>query len=736
MKPKVLNMLVFPPAEAARQSMLLACALLDSDPEPGFDAIVDLAAELLDAPIAMVSLVDCDRQWFKATHGIDATEAPRSMSFCAHAILTPDVVMVVPDAKKDSRFADNPLVHGPQSVRFYAGVPLVIGVHAIGTLCVIDTKPRPGLSKSQAANLQRLATLAVDRIEIVRAEQAQRAGHGRFEAMLARSPVAAICADHDNRIISWNDAASALFGYSAAEAIGASLDIVIPERHRGPHRAGTRRVADTGVSRLAGRAVEIPGLHRDGHEIPIEISLSMWRESGVPTFGALIRDITDRTVAQEHLHRLAFFDPLTGLPNRRSLTDLLETTLARKDASAALLLLDLDGFKDVNDSLGHGAGDELLTAAACRLAQAIGPDWYGARVGGDEFAVVMPDTNDLIGIGIVSQAVLDAFKAPFDLAGTVVYVSTSIGVALAPAHGVGVEQLMVSADLALYCAKARGGGVRHFYMPGMRDGSQMRREISTELRTALEDGELELLYQPQIRLEDGHCSGAEALLRWRHPEHGLLSPAAFLSVLDSGPMAADVGNWVVTSACAQLAAWAKAGLPDLCIAVNLSAAQLRCAHIVDVVRDALAAFALDPWQLELEITETTVLKHDAMLLDVLVELRALGVGLAFDDFGTGYASLSLLKRFPLSKLKIDRSFVEDLADNAGDRAIVRAVIAIGQSLGLGVIAEGVETEAQERILKKLGCRDAQGFRFGRPMSAGHFIDWFGARSAPPVRHCA
>ncbi|HWW55521.1 MAG TPA: EAL domain-containing protein [Sphingopyxis sp.] len=544
------------------------------------------------------------------------------------------------------------------------------------------------------------------------------AAQGRFEQMLESSATAAICAGPDNIIISWNTAAERLFGFAACDAIGRPLSIIIPLRHRAAHVAGLARAVAAGNARLAGRSVEILALHADGQELPVDLSLSMWFEAGKPMFGALLRDITDRQTAQRRLEHLAHCDTLTSLPNRNALHARLAADMDRSPCS--LLLLDLDGFKHVNDSLGHSVGDELLAAVAARLAEAVGEKGFLARLGGDEFAILLSGCADPLELDELATRIFASLRPPFDLAGQSIFVVTSIGIAMSPKDASGVEQLLSSADLALYSAKADGGGVRTFFARAMQNSSEQKHRLGIELRQAMADQKFELWYQPQICLADHKLSGVEALLRWRHPDHGLMSPQAFIAILEESAIAEEVGDWIVDQACAAAAGWKRAGLGSVRVGVNLFPAQLRSGRLFDVVSSALARHALCPKQLELEITENTVLRHSNPSTKALRKLRVLGVGIAFDDFGTGFASLSLLQKYPLTRLKIDRSFISRIDRKVGDAAIVKAVLAMARSLGLEVIAEGVETAEQEAALVRLGCDEAQGYRFGRPMPGAEF----------------
>jgi diguanylate cyclase (GGDEF)-like protein/PAS domain S-box-containing protein len=544
-------------------------------------------------------------------------------------------------------------------------------------------------------------------------------GQRRYEQMLANSATAAICAGADNLIVSWNAGAEELFGFSAEQAVGQPLSIIIPAKLQAAHNAGLARAVQAGRARLAGHSVDILALHADGREIPVDLSLSMWFEAGVPMFGALLRDISDRHSARQRLEHLAHCDTLTSLPNRNALQDRLTAEVGREPCS--LLLLDLDGFKHVNDSLGHSVGDALLAAVAARLSAAVEPIGFLARLGGDEFAILLSDCADPLRVDEITTRIFERLRPPFELEGQSVYVGTSIGIAMSPKDACAVDQLLSCADLALYSSKNEGGRTRTFFARAMQNRSEQRHRMSSEVPRALANGEFELWYQPQVSLADTSLSGVEALLRWQHPDHGLLHPAAFIEVLEDNVIAEDVGDWIVDQACATAAEWERVGLGPLRMGVNLFAAQLRSGRLFAVISRALAKHGLSPGQLELEITETTVLRHDSQSTKALKKLKAAGVGIAFDDFGTGFASLSLLQKYPLTKLKIDRSFVARIDRKAGDAAIVEAVVRMATSLGLSVIAEGVENTEQEAALIELGCLEAQGYRYGRPMPAPEIV---------------
>ena len=556
-------------------------------------------------------------------------------------------------------------------------------------------------------------------------------GQRRVDQMLANSATAAICAGPDNRIISWNSAAEQLFGLTAPAAIGKSLNIIIPERLRAAHEAGLKRAVQFGEARLAGHAVEVMALHAEGHEIPVDLSLSMWLEEGEPMFGALIRDVSDRRAATSRLEHLAHCDTLTSLPNRSALLARLAANIER--VPCALLMLDLDSFKHVNDSLGHSAGDELLKNVAARLRDVAGPHDFVARLGGDEFAILLTDCADPLHIDATAARIFASLKQPVEIAGRSVFVGTSIGIAMAPSDTGEADQLLSFADLALYAAKNGGGGRRTFFAKGMKTRVEQRLRLGNELRLALARNQFELWYQPQLSIRDQTLLGVEALLRWHHPDHGLLAPAAFIDILSESVIAEEVGAWVLDKACAAAASWREQGLGSIRVGVNLFPVQLRSAHLFEDVSATLARHALPPQQLDLEITENTVLRINQPSTRALKRLKEMGVGIAFDDFGTGFASLSLLQQFPLTRLKIDRSFIAQIDERAGDAAIVRALMCMASTFELDVIAEGVETAAQEAVLREIGCFEAQGYRYGRPMRAAALIAAFAPTAEATTR---
>lgn len=449
---------------------------------------------------------------------------------------------------------------------------------------------------------------------------------------------------------------------------------------------------------------------------------------------ATFEDITQRRRMEARVRHMAHHDALTGLPNRALFAERLEHALARlrgearledhraapsaEDRLVAVLFLDLDHFKDVNDTLGHAAGDELLRMVAIRIGYCTRDGDTLARLGGDEFAVLLEGLSEAEQAQDVAQRISAAVSAPFLLDGHEAQVGASIGIALCARddrEGADPALLLRQVDTALYEAKAEGRGRHRFFQARMHVVLHRRKELERDLRRALAEGGLEVHYQPIWGLAPHRIVGAEALVRWHHPEYGMVPPAEFIPLAESEGMIGELGAWVLRVACARAARW-----PGLCLAVNLSPEQVRRSGLVELVTTVLAETGLAPNRLELEITEGLLLQDTAATLATIRRLRALGVGVALDDFGSGYSSLSYLRRFPFSKLKIDRSFVADMTADAGTAAIVQAVMALGRSLAMRVVAEGVETEGQLALLRAMNCDEVQGFLLGRPGPAEAF----------------
>ncbi|OEC33729.1 PAS domain S-box-containing protein/diguanylate cyclase (GGDEF) domain-containing protein [Pseudomonas cuatrocienegasensis] len=705
--------------DEARIGALDALDLLGTPPEREFERIVQMASRIFDVPIALVSLVHRDQQFFKARIGLDVRETSRELSFCTHAIMG-EALFIVPDALEDERFKNNALVTGAPHIRFYAGMPLRTAEgHALGSLCLIDDKPRHDFTSREQQILRDLAALVNEHIDLRRFEREGESSRSRFRHIAATSPDGIICANSQSVITSWNTAAESLFGYTAQEALGQPLDLIIPLPMRAPHAAGFGRVAAGGPPRLIGAAINLSALRRDGSQFPVELSLSQWHEGGERCFGAIIRDITVRAAAEKQLKYAAEHDHLTGLANRSLLKQRIQQVLAAH-TPATLLLIDLDGFKDVNDTLGHSAGDFVLQVVAARLRQAVAGEFMVSRLGGDEFVVFVTGTTDLLQARALGLELIAIIEEQIEYDEQPIFIGASVGIAASSGAIESEEQLLGNADLALYQAKSDGRHLVNIFTPELRQTASRKGAISSSMRQAWERREFELYYQPQINLADGSLCGAEALIRWNHPTLGVTAPAVFLPVLEAGLLAVPVGEWILRTACRQAAQWRQMGVGHFRMGVNLFAAQFRARDFADMVKAILAEFNLPASALELEITENTILRNEQRIMQPLQHLRDLGVGIAFDDFGTGFASLSLLKDYPVSRLKIDRSFVSGADRSSRDEAIIEAVTRLAAGFHLEVIAEGIETLEQAALMRRYDCGEGQGYLYGRPMTADDF----------------
>ncbi|HRD49637.1 MAG: EAL domain-containing protein [Candidatus Competibacter sp.] len=552
-----------------------------------------------------------------------------------------------------------------------------------------------------------------DITERQRAEEALRVSEMRYRSLFERANDAIFVVDkRTGRYLDANRAAERLTGRSRAEII--TLSITDLTLHDAPKRL-IQVVEATETLPLG----EVVYLQPDGTERIAR--LSTVPVSDVIVFG-MAHDITEIKVAEQRIEHLAYYDALTDLPNRALLNQRAELALAlaaRHRTGLAVLFLDLDHFKDVNDSLGHAEGDALLIQVAARLQEMTRETDTVCRLGGDEFVLLLPDADQESALQVADK-VLTALRQPFPLAGHHLRVTASIGIALYPHDGQNVNDLLKNADAALYQAKQDGRNTRVFYAREMNVATFERLVLESELRKAIAAGQLRAYYQIKVRLSDGQSVGAEALVRWLHPDHGLIPPGRFVPLAEASDLIVELGDWMLAEICGQLAKWRDAGLPPRTIAVNLAARHFRDAGLAARIQSLLAAYQLPPQALELELTESSLLEAGPQTAETLLALERLGVGLAIDDFGTGYSSLSYLKRLPITALKIDQSFVRDLVTDPDDRILAATIVALGHSLGLKVVAEGVETDEQRRILLSQGCDLAQGYFFGQPVPAEEF----------------
>lgn len=826
--------------EQKRLQTLYHLEILDTQPEKVFDGIVEIAAHTFGVPTVLVSLIDKDRQWFKARIGLDVCETARDISFCTHAIKQYDILEVT-DATKDERFRDNPLVTDDPKIRYYAGQPLFMpNGSAIGTLCLIDYEPRPALSDGQRNLLQKMGDQVV---ELIQARHLREVG--RISKLVSSTlSDAIILSEADGSISFWNQAAAAIFGWSQVEALGQPLSLILAESSRSELELNMQRANAGRDAELLGRPVEICANRKCGEEFPIELSLVRWQSSdgddetgyaavvrdissrkalqaecerseaylaavieslpsmlfvknaktrkyellngaaevitGRPRTAAIGRtdeelypdlaatyrarddqvvstgkesifesdfedaghnmrrvrikrvlvegvdrepfilgiadDVTDRHRAHKKIAHLALHDSLTGLRNRSGIArDFNCLCSGPGDQRIAVLTLDLDRFKTVNDLHGHPVGDELLSRIGEKIMGFLPNHSAAARIGGDEFLVAIAGRNSSDRAARFARSLLESLSQPISIEGQSVHAGISIGVATSEGEKPDFERLCQSADRALYRAKESGRGKFCFFDPSMDEAATLRRLLENDLRIAMENDQFTLDFQPLASLATGAIEGFEALARWHHPERGKIDPETFIAIAEESGLIVELGETLLDMAINEAASWVQ----PLRVAVNLSPAQFQN-NLIEVVDRTLKKHDFDPHRLELEITESFLIRDTTKALKTLNQLQSMGVKIAMDDFGTGYSSLSYLQMFPFDKVKIDRSFVKDMTSNPQSLAIVQAIIGLGKGLSLPVVAEGVETDDQRSALQHEGCSVVQGFGIGRPAPIEQF----------------
>ena len=555
-----------------------------------------------------------------------------------------------------------------------------------------------------------------------RVERAIRKSETRYRLLFERNLAGVFRTTLAGCFVECNQAAASMFGYDSPEELVAfpvaNLYETAPEREA----FLTKLKSEKSVT-----SHEMRFLRKNGDSAWAMLNASLVDDdSGIASIieGTLV-DITERKSAEERVRTLAYYDALTGLPNRVLLRDRLSKALAtarRQKHKVALLFLDLDRFKIINDSLGHSVGDLLLQEVADRLKSFAREQDTVARLGGDEFLIVLTNIKDIPGVAVAAERFMDAMTAGFVIQGHPINIGCSLGISIFPEHGADNDTLIKNADAAMYSAKDGGRNNFQLFTADMNAQAVQRLTLESGLRLALDKKELFLVYQPQMDTVTGKITALEALLRGQHPELGLVPPDQFIGVAENSGLIVPIGEWVLRTACSQARSWQEEGLPAVSIAINVSAVQFRQQGFCELIRRVLRETGFAPHYLELELTESLLLANVDVTLSVLQELKAMGLTLAIDDFGTGYSSFGYLKRFPISKLKIDRSFVRDIAVNPDDAAITTAIISMAKSLNLKVIAEGVEDEAQMSFLRAHQCDEIQGYYFSKPLAVDKVAD--------------
>ncbi len=563
--------------------------------------------------------------------------------------------------------------------------------------------------------------------ELVRSEREARAANvrlrdseNRVRMLLDNVDEGIVSISSNGKVELFNPGAERMFDYRSADILGENISILMPEPYRSEHDQYLERYLHTGESHVIGVAREVEAQRFNGETFPMELRISEFSLDGQRMFIGIMRDITERKATEEKIIHLAHFDALTDLPNRRLVQDRIQQTIAwarRADAQFAVMFIDLDKFKSINDTLGHNVGDQLLQMVAQRLTESLRAEDTVGRQGGDEFIVLLASLSAAEDSALVAQKILSALSAPFVINGQDLRTGASLGIAIYPQDGEDVETLLKNSDTAMYHAKEAGRSNYQFFAQTMNAAAAERLLLESSLRQAIDRNQLLLHYQPLVNIADGRIVATEALVRWDHPELGLISPARFIPIAEDSGVIIPLGDWVLRRACYQLKQWREQGIPLQRMVVNLSPRQFRQKHLVQTFTQVLKETGVDPHWLGLEVTESVIMENPEEAIGILCELKALGIELSLDDFGTGYSSLSYLKRFPIDKLKIDQSFVRDITTDPDDESMVAAIIVMAHQLNIRVVAEGVETEAQLAFLRGQGCDEYQGYYFSRPLPA-------------------
>jgi len=548
------------------------------------------------------------------------------------------------------------------------------------------------------------------------------AQHNKLEAFFDTSIDAVVQMDFDGYITGWNHQAEKIFGWRAEEILEQTIEeTIIPQRHRAAHRAGMQRYLRTGESKVMNQLIEMHALHRDGHEFPVELSISVIDSPDLQEFNAYIRDISQRKKSEKIIWQQANFDSLTGLPNRNMFLQSLEHELRncdRSELSLALLYIDLDRFKEINDSMGHDKGDLLLTETANRLKQAVREVDTVSRLSGDEFTIILGQIDDQLSVQRVCQQLLASLSQPMQLDSERVHITASIGVSFYPGDATDPETLLRNADQAMYSAKGQGRNRYQFFTPELQERALRKRKMIDDLRAAVQQAQFEVYYQPIINLHDDSLSRAEALIRWHHPQSGMISPAVFIPIAEETGLIGEIGDWVFYQACEQLQQWCRSFDIDFRININTSLQQwIDESAPMNQWFSHMRAQGISGSAIAIEFTESLLMNAGDRITNRLLDFREAGMQMVIDDFGTGYSSLSNLKHFDIGSIKIDRSLVRNLEQDKNDRDLCEAIIVMAHKLGIEVISEGVETRFQDQLLRDFGCDYAQGFLYSRPVPA-------------------
>ncbi|HWQ35019.1 MAG TPA: EAL domain-containing protein [Blastocatellia bacterium] len=759
-----------PVNEEARLQALRAYQILDTEPEASFDNLTSLAAQICQTPVALLSLADAERIWHKSRFGSVLESMPREGSFCSWALIETEMLMVT-DALKDYRFSQHPQVAGRAGIRFYAGAPLITPEgYVLGAIEVIDVEPRC-LSLEQLQMLRCLADAMMAQIELRRrcAELEKHDLAQMAEQLRLKETLLDRVEQRSNELARSNT--------QLKQQVSEYLQLIESLETREQRYSMAVRSANDGIwdwdlktndIYLCPRWKEMLGfadheinnhpdelldrIHPEDKELfkaDLEAILCGWtlqfenehrmlhrngeyrwmlsrglvaRDAAGTAYRIVgsITDVTDRKEAERQLLHNAFHDSLTGLPNRVMFMDRLRRSLGRvrhrPDYRFAALFLDLDRFKVINDSLGHHVGDQLLISIAKRLSAGLRPGDMVARLSGDEFAIILDHIAHVTDAMQAAERLQQALAQPFNVSGRDIFASASIGIAISDPAYEHAEDFLRDADTAMYHAKNRGRGCLELFDTDMHARAVGLLQLETDLRRALSRDEFRVHYQPIISLDNRHIMGFESLIRWDHPQQGLISPARFVQIAEDTGLIIQLDQFVLRESCRQLKIWQEEfpSNPPLSISVNLSGKQFAQPDLIEKISLILEETGIDPDSIKLEITESSLIENPETAAATLRLIKDLGIRISLDDFGTGYSSLSYLHRFPIDTIKIDRSFITRL-NVSKNSEIVRAIITLAKNLGMEVIAEGVETDEQISRLTGMNCGYVQGYMFSKPL---------------------
>ncbi|OEF98400.1 putative bifunctional diguanylate cyclase/phosphodiesterase [Desulfuribacillus alkaliarsenatis] len=541
----------------------------------------------------------------------------------------------------------------------------------------------------------------------------------QFRLLTQATQDAILIINERGKITYCNESALNLFGYEKDELINKSWYILVNQhKYYDALLEGLNRFVETSESSGTIKVLEILAADKWGQEIPVEVSVSTVLIKDQWHAVAVIRNISERKKAEENIHSLAFFDQLTGLGNRQLFNQEVDTMIEEckgKYCEFAIILLDINQFKTINDSLGHKFGDSFLIEVANRIKSKFSSGCFVYRLGGDEFALIIPKRDEQIDFEKCAAMVIEEFDRPYDVNGITIFSSVSIGIAIFPADGEDVGSLFRNADTAIHYAKDYGHSKYKFYSANMHEDALQKLALHNDLQLALQREEFSLYYQPQIHLSTNKILALEALIRWNHPEKGLISPLEFIPVAEEAGTIIEIGNWVLRDVCKQIITWQRQGIQPLPVAINISMKEFQNPQFIEVVKDIIKEYDVDPGFLEFEITESIAMFDVEYVIGILNELNDIGIQISIDDFGVGFSSLNILKQLPIAKLKLDRTFIRDISIDEDDIAIVETMVSLAEKLGLALVAEGVETDEQRGLLEQRGCQLIQGYLISPPV---------------------